>query len=407
MRIAFLTPEFITENPSGGGLASYLGRMTALLRDLGHEVEVFTLSHHPPLAVQCEGIRVQRVQPLDTWLTRTLACHWRLHRRVSGVVNALRGAAGLAQALAAREREAPFDLVQSSDYGLAGLCVPRRRGRPHLTRCSWLRSAYEAAAGCALTFDNRMLRYLERRCLRRADAVYAPSRFIAQQAQREARRPVAVLRPPLPTAPGRFASAGAAADARPLPPRYLVYVGQLSPLKGCDVLAAALPQAWAVEPELRMLWIGAEVRGGTFNQWAQHWGPHRSQVAWLGSVPRDELRQLVSGAAALVCPSRCDNLPNTVIEALSWGVPVIGSAGASIDELVIHGRSGLLGPIGDAAALADLLVRAWRGACDPLRQGSLTLSEAFSQMGGEEPARQLIRLAGYDDGNGCRARLAA
>ena len=34
LRIAFLTPEFVTDCPEAGGLASYLARITKALRDL-------------------------------------------------------------------------------------------------------------------------------------------------------------------------------------------------------------------------------------------------------------------------------------------------------------------------------------------------------------------------------------
>jgi glycosyltransferase involved in cell wall biosynthesis len=56
-----------------------------------------------------------------------------------------------------------------------------------------------------------------------------------------------------------------------------------------------------------------------------------------------------------------DNLPNTAIESLTRGVPVIGSAGASIDELVIDGIDGLLVPIGDTDTLAKSMAATWSG----------------------------------------------
>jgi len=41
MRIAFLTPEYPTELPDGGGLGNYLYHLAKLLVEAGHEVEVF------------------------------------------------------------------------------------------------------------------------------------------------------------------------------------------------------------------------------------------------------------------------------------------------------------------------------------------------------------------------------
>ena len=58
-------------------------------------------------------------------------------------------------------------------------------------------------------------------------------------------------------------------------------------------------------------------------------------------------------------PSQVDNLPNTVIESLSLGIPVLGSRGASIDELVEEGRTGHLVELGDVHGLAETLVRMW------------------------------------------------
>jgi glycosyltransferase involved in cell wall biosynthesis len=44
LRIAFATPEYVTENHFDGGLANYLGRLTQSLADLGHDIHVVTLS---------------------------------------------------------------------------------------------------------------------------------------------------------------------------------------------------------------------------------------------------------------------------------------------------------------------------------------------------------------------------
>ena len=83
-----------------------------------------------------------------------------------------------------------------------------------------------------------------------------------------------------------------------------------------------------------------------------------------GAVPlaKPQLYALVRQAIATVAPSRFDNLPNTVLESVQLGTPVIGSNGASIDEIIESGVQGELVPVGDVEGLARALIRAWRGA---------------------------------------------
>jgi glycosyltransferase involved in cell wall biosynthesis len=88
-----------------------------------------------------------------------------------------------------------------------------------------------------------------------------------------------------------------------------------------------------------------------------------------------------------------DNLPNTAIESLALGVPVVGTAGASIDELVVHGESGLLVPPADAAALADAMVEVWRGR-------SFGRVAPPEEMRPERAVVELLRFAGLEPGTG-------
>ena len=61
---------------------------------------------------------------------------------------------------------------------------------------------------------------------------------------------------------------------------------------------------------------------------------------------------------ALVIPSTVsEGLPMVALEALQWGVPVIGSRLGGIPEIIHDNRNGFLTPPGDDAALADALER--------------------------------------------------
>ena len=62
------------------------------------------------------------------------------------------------------------------------------------------------------------------------------------------------------------------------------------------------------------------------------------------------------------------------------------------DELVEDGRSGLLVPIGDAAALAEALVRAWRGEL-PWLGDRFVRPAILNEMAPQVAAENLIRFS--------------
>ncbi len=69
----------------------------------------------------------------------------------------------------------------------------------------------------------------------------------------------------------------------------------------------------------------------------------------------DDLQQLVTAYVAadlFVVPTRADNLPNVVLEAMACGTPVVGFDVGGVPEMVESGVSGLLAPPEDVAGLA-------------------------------------------------------
>jgi glycosyltransferase involved in cell wall biosynthesis len=237
------------------------------------------------------------------------------------------------------------------------------------------------------SLDDRLVGRAERFAARRAHRVYAPSHFLANHLAQTHGLDVAVLPPPL------FVDAKPAEEPQvPLPDRFLLHFGNLMPRKGTEWLARALPLAWAREPELRMVWAGREVERGIVERCRARWGPRGSRVHYAGALPRPELYAVLNRAIASVLPSRVDNLPNTAAESLAFSVPVIGTRGASLDELIEDGTSGALVPIDDVGALASALVRAWRGEAPWLGAG-VRRPAALDAMTPEVAAQRMIDLA--------------
>jgi glycosyltransferase involved in cell wall biosynthesis len=76
----------------------------------------------------------------------------------------------------------------------------------------------------------------------------------------------------------------------------------------------------------------------------------------LGSITEDERLSVVYSAADLfLLPSLEDNFPNTALEALACGLPVVGSNVGGIPEIVREAQTGVLFERGNAEALAHAI----------------------------------------------------
>ena len=73
---------------------------------------------------------------------------------------------------------------------------------------------------------------------------------------------------------------------------------------------------------------------------------------------REQLGLWYSAADLLLYPSLGDNLPITIQEAMAAGTPVVAFRVGGIPELVEHGKTGCLVPLGDQQALNEALRRA-------------------------------------------------
>ena len=383
VRIAFLTPQFVTETTNEGGLASYLARMAEALIEAGHRPEILTLTRSGSGTTEFRGVPVHRVHlasvsPLE-WTTAQRASQY-LGLAIN-IASELAGAYALARRLSALERIEHFDAVQSADFGFTGLFVPRRRWRTHVVRCSWSGELYLRTDADTLPINAPLVGWIERRCIRRADRAYAPSRYLADYFRSRHGLNLDVVRPPLKA----LQSPGAPVEMA-LPAKYLVHFGQLRRRKGTDVVIAALPRVWSEAPDFRMVWAGLEEEPGLVARARSVWGEHAHKVVYLGPTDRPQLMSVVARATAAVLPSVVDNLPNTVIESLSLGVPVIGSAGASIDELIQNDVNGYLVGLGDVEGLANAMIRMWRNEPHAL---SMRASPVIEQM---DPAMAVERL---------------
>ena len=140
-----------------------------------------------------------------------------------------------------------------------------------------------------------------------------------------------------------------------------------------------------------MLWIGP-IKSHDRDEWTAIWGDKGGRVEILDPMDKPQLYAIVDRAEFAVLPSYVDNLPNTAIECMLKGVPVIGFKGGSIDELVVPGEMGDLVPTDNIEALARSMISAWRGE-STIRRGFSWDTAVARQMIPDAAVDALISLA--------------
>ena len=184
-----------------------------------------------------------------------------------------------------------------------------------------------------------------RRAAQRASRIIAVSHFTMTEAIKyldvAPERIAVVLEGVAPLAP--IDSGSAAIDGR-----YVLFVGENDPRKQLATLVdamAALPAA--LRESIALVAAGR----GTQEMSA----PSGTRLHALGEVPDARLAALYSHAAVFAFPSRYEGFGLPLLEAMSYGAPVVASDAASIPE--VCGSAALFFPSGDAGALSASLAR--------------------------------------------------
>lgn len=102
------------------------------------------------------------------------------------------------------------------------------------------------------------------------------------------------------------------------------------------------------------------------------------RVRFSGNIDGPEKDAFFRGIDVLCLPSSAENLPIALLEAMSYGRPVITTPVGAIPELVTDGAQGWLVPVGDIEALAAALGEAASTHEEVIRRGQA----AWERIGG-------------------------
>jgi glycosyltransferase involved in cell wall biosynthesis len=202
--------------------------------------------------------------------------------------------------------------------------------------------------------------------------------------------------------PGRREVARAALGL-PRDERIVLFVGNLLPVKGLDVLVRACARLAQHGLGFTCYLIGQGPLRGSLEQQIGRAGL-QERVRLLGPVPHEQLPAWFRAADVFVLPSHSEGLPNVLLEAAACGTPYVASRVGGIPEIAHLGVSELT-PAGDAECLAQALRKRLSGPPHPSagRPAAIrTWGECASELAGmfeqaverhREPALTEARLS--------------
>jgi glycosyltransferase involved in cell wall biosynthesis len=175
-------------------------------------------------------------------------------------------------------------------------------------------------------------------------------------------------------------------------PRAL-FVGRISTAKGVFDLLSAWTKVRLSSPNALLTIVGQDITKGHFLRQARALGVDKS-IVLTGPVPLSRVADLMRQSRLLCLPSHGEGTPNTVMEALACGLPVVATRVGGIPDIVEHEKTGLLVDKGDveglAAALNCLLCDAGRSA----RMGQDAQDYARQHLDARKTVKRLVELYG-------------
>ncbi len=374
--IAFFSPELVS-----GGTQRHLVEVLKLIDRTRFTPIVVSVKGHGPLGAVIRAAGVELVE-LDLGPSMIGRDFWRCVREAAAVLQAHRVGiiqyfewrAGLIALLAARR-------IGGCRRVAARRSVPKEHGVQRLL------ADLVVLAADRIIVNAEMLRP-QGRAGERTDVI--PSGVDTERFQPTSDRGAAKLRLGLDAA---------------LP--VIGTVGRLEPRKGtATLLAAVAAMRDAGRPAISTLIVGDGPLRDALAAEAERLRI-TSQVRLLGD--RAEVREVLDALDAFVLPSRTEGMSNALLEAMAMGLPVVATAVGGNPEVIADGRSGVLVPADDPAAMAAAVARVLDDASFAARLGAAARRTVEERYGARSMVRRLeaVYAAVVNPHDGNAAALAA
>lgn len=351
MKIALVTPEFVSEKQNfDGGLANYINRLAISLESLGHKPIIIVASDKNDY-IKHNNIDVYRVNVKKHPLFILSNIFYFISRTLKILIRSYL----MRNMIKKIYKNEKIDIIQYPSF--QALSFFSIREVPFVIRISAYQKIWNRIYKHSKFIDTKICNKIEDISYKRVKNIFGPSKNIARMIQKSLslENKIKVIETPFTLDIDRedFSISNKIVQ-QVSNNRYLLFFGTLGVLKGIKEIGEIIYQLFQKFPDTFFVFVGKRTKIDgidSLEYLKQKAAEHVGKVIYFSQMPHSQLYPIIKNSYGVILPSRIDNLPNTCIESMAMRKVVIGTRGASFEQLIDDKVSGFLCEIGDSKSL--------------------------------------------------------
>ena len=340
MKILFVANEYIGKGKPTTGFPCYLYKVSRALVDQGHQVYILAggkdNSHKLTNRVEIWNVKHSNIKCKKYYnniLINYLLLSYALNCKLNEII-----------------KEKDIDIIQFTSLGGCGVLYNKK-----ITSVLRLSSYAKTYFSHYKTFDEKtvfIMSLLERIAALKCNAVFAPCNITANAFAHDIKKEVSVIETPFIndcTIYDKFYVEKYLKNKK-----YVLFFGTLYAEKGILVIAQIIYQFLKKNEQYYFVFVGpsTQINGQDARNLIKNAAYElNDKIIFFGALAHEKLYPIIQNADFVLLPSLMDNFPNACIEAMYFSKIVIGTRGASFEQLISNGENGFLCNINDSIDL--------------------------------------------------------
>lgn len=358
MHIVYVTSELSEKNlPSKGGLASFVANISSIMKTKGHKVSVILVTTKEENRAYNIDVPVFNVfVPKEEWDEYDAVTKMLYPNSIEECDTNRKIIVDIRKSELVKKKIKEIDYVDKIDIvhfaNLGGYSLVMDYSIPYVVRISGYGNICEEGAAKingSIEFTDNPIRpkdVIEIRALKRAPFTISPSKLCAEIGKNGlGLNPKVIESPYYPYDEKNLEIYNSVLKGKD----YILFYGKMTINKGIHIISEIADNFLENNPNMYIVMAGSDryitIDGNTLLGSEYVYSKvekHKERIIYLGQVSRENLQGIISKAKLVVLPSRMDNLPNTCIESMAQGQIVVGTEGASYEQLIVNKENGFL-----------------------------------------------------------------